>query len=60
MPKYEITETCNEIRVYTYTVEAESEGAAKEMFRRGECLGPWDEYAKDCLYSEIDVEEMEP
>lgn len=58
MPKYEIKETCNEIRVYTYIVEADSEDAARKIYDNGECRVV-DSKFKDCLYTEIDIEELE-
>ena len=59
MPKYEIIETCNEIRVYSYIVTADDEEAARQSFLSGKYYGPLAENIKDCLSSKVDVEELE-
>ena len=37
MPKFYITEHCNELRVYTYEVEAETREAANTLYINGYC-----------------------
>jgi len=58
MPRFEITETCNEIRVYSYVVEAADENAARELFLSGKYDGYIEENVKDCLSSHVDFKKM--
>jgi hypothetical protein len=59
MPKFEIIETCNEIRVYSYVVKADSLDAAREIFQSNKYDGYIEENVKDCLSSKIDIVELE-
>jgi hypothetical protein len=57
MPKYEIIETCTEVRSYYYTIDAVDEDAAKELFYRGKA-NKEEERIKDCLNAELQIEEL--
>lgn len=59
MPKFYITEHCNELRVYTYEVEAESLEEATRRYENCELIP--DELqgrCKDVLYTEFEILEL--
>ena len=58
MPKFLITEYCNELRVYYYEVEAENYEAANTLYINGDLPPASDSRCKDVLYTEHEVLEL--
>lgn len=59
MPKFIITEHCNELRVYTYEVEADSLEEATRRYKNYELIPDnLQGRCKDVLYSEFDILEL--
>ena len=59
MPKYLITEYCNELRVYYYEVEAETREAANSLYLNGDLPSADDCRLKDVLYTEHEILELQ-
>ena len=58
MPKFVITEYCNELRVYYYEVDAESREAANALYLNGDLPPASDSRLKDVLYTEHEILEL--
>ena len=59
MPKFYITEHCNELRVYEYEVEADSLEEATARYNNCELIpDDPDGRCKDVLYTEFEITEL--
>jgi len=58
MPKFLVTEYCNELRVYYYEVDAETREAANTLYLNGDLPPASDSRLKDVLYTEHEILEL--